>query len=95
MYIFTIKYFLYKETIKTSFIKAKSHIIISENYSPALTKRRNEAMKVRKDLKKSEPSIQAYVKFLAKLMVQNGKGKEYNLYAEYQQLVMIDFFSFF
>ena len=48
------------KTIKTSFIKAKSHILVSQIYSPALTKRRNEAMKVRKELKKSDPSIQAY-----------------------------------
>ena len=33
------------ETIKTSFIKAKSHIFVSQMYSPVLTKRRNEAMK--------------------------------------------------
>ena len=84
------------ETIKTSFIKAKSHIFVSQIYSPARTKRRNEAMKIRKELKKSDHTIQAYVKFPAKLMVKNGNGKEYSLYAEYQRLVMIGylFFSF-
>ena len=46
-------------------------------YSPALTKRRNEAMKVRKEL------YVPYVKFPAKLMIKNGKGKEYSPYAEY------------
>ena len=51
-------------------------------YSPALTKRRNEAMKVRKELRKSDPTIQAYVTSPAKLIVKNGKGKEYSLYAE-------------
>ena len=71
------------ETIKTSFIKAKSHIFVSQMYSPALTKRRNEAVKVRKELKKNEPTIQAYVKFPVKLMVKNSNGKEYSLYAEY------------
>ena len=35
------------ETIKANFIKAKSHIFVSQMYSPALTKRRNEAMKIR------------------------------------------------
>ena len=73
----------FTETIKTSFIKAKSHIFVSQMCSPALTQRRNEEIKVRKELKKSEPIIQAYVKFPAKLMVKNGKGKEYSLYAEY------------
>ena len=63
------------ETIKTSFIKVKSHIFVSQMYSPPLTKRMNEAMKVRKELKKSNPTIQAYVK----LMVKNGKGKEYRV----------------
>ena len=71
------------KTIKTSFIKAKSYIFVSQMYSPALTKRRNDAMKVRKELKKSNPTIQAYVKFPAKFKVKNGKGKEYSLYAEY------------
>ena len=52
-------------------------------YSPTLTKRRNKAMKVRKEPKKSDPAIQAYVKFPAKLMLKNGKSKEYSLYAEY------------
>ena len=52
-------------------------------YSPALTKRTNEAMKVRQELNKNDLTIQAYVKFPAKLMVKNGKGKEYSLYAEY------------
>ena len=31
---------------------------VSKMYSPALTKRCNEAMKVRKDLKRNEPNIQ-------------------------------------
>ena len=36
-------------------------------YSPGLAKRRNEAMKVRKDLKRNEPNIQVYMKFPAQL----------------------------
>ena len=76
-------YWQLTETIKTSFIKAKSHIFASQIYSPALTKRRNKAMEVRKELKKSDPTIQAYVKFPAKLMAKSGKCKEHSLYAEY------------
>ena len=52
-------------------------------YSPALTKRCNEAMKARKDLKKNESNIQAYLKFPAKLMIKREKDREYSLYAEY------------
>ena len=48
-------------------LKAKSHIFVSQMYSSALTKRKNEAIKVRKELKKNDPTIQAYVKFPAKL----------------------------
>ena len=53
-------------------------------YSPALTKRRNEAMKVRKELKKSDSTIQACQVF-CQVNGKNwqGKGKEYSLYAEY------------
>lgn len=52
-------------------------------YSPALTKRPNEAMKVRKDLKRNEPNIQAYVNFPAELRIEREKAKEYSLCAEY------------
>ena len=68
----------FTESIKTSLIRAKSQICVSQIYSPALTKRRNEAMKMRKD-----PNIQAYVKFPAQLMIKREKKKEYSLYAEY------------
>ena len=40
-------------------------------------------MKVRKDLNRNEPNIQAYVKFLAQLMIKRKKDKEYSLYVEY------------
>ena len=73
----------FTESIKTSFIRAKSQIYVSQMYSPALTKRRNEAMKVRKALKRNEPNIPAYVKFPAQLMIKREKDREYSLYAEY------------
>ena len=53
-------------------------------YSTALIKRRNEEMKVKKDLKRNEPNIPAYVKSPAQLMFKREKDKEYSLYAEYQ-----------
>ena len=52
-------------------------------YSPALTKRPNEPMKVRKDLKRNEPNIQAYVNFPAELRIKREKAREYSLCAEY------------
>ena len=39
-------------------------------------------MKMRKDLKRNEPNIQAYVKFPAQMMIKRKKEKEYSLYAE-------------
>ena len=73
----------FTESIKTSFIRAKSQIHVSQMYSPALTKRCNKAMKVRKELERNEPNIQVYVKFPAQLMIKKEKGREYSLYAEY------------
>ena len=51
-------------------------------YSPTLAKRCNEAVKVRKYLKRNEPNIQAYEKFSAQLMIKREKDREYRLYAE-------------
>ena len=71
------------KSIKTSSLRAKLQIYVSQMYSPALTKRRNEAMKVRENPKRNEPNIQAYVKFPAQLMIKREKDREYSLYAEY------------
>ena len=71
------------QSINTSFIRAKSEIYVSQVYSPALTKRPNEAMKVRKKLKRNKPNIQAYVNFPAELRIKREKDREYSLCAEY------------
>ena len=44
-------------------------------YSLALTKRRNNAMIARKELKKLDPHIQAFLKYPAKLMVRKAGKK--------------------
>ena len=55
----------FTEEIKTSFIKAakssrNNHIVyVSQIYSPGVTNRRNEAMKVRKQLRNEDKQIQA------------------------------------
>ena len=46
---------------------------VSQMYSTTLTKRCHEAVKVRKDLKRIESNIQAYVKFPAQLMIKREK----------------------
>ena len=62
----------FNKSVKTSFIRAKSQIYVSQMYSP---KKHNEAMKVRKDLKRNEPNIQAYAKFPAQLIIKRRKGQ--------------------
>ena len=51
------------EKIKSGFIKSKSSIYVSQMYSPALTKQRNNKIIARKELKRLDPSIQAFVKY--------------------------------
>ena len=65
----------FTESIKISFIKAKSLIYVPQTYSPASTKRRNEAIKVRKDLTANKPNIQHHVKFPAQSMTKTVKDK--------------------
>lgn len=52
-------------------------------YFPALTKRKNNAMIARKDLKRLDPSKQAFVKYQATLMVRKLGKKEYSAHLEY------------
>ena len=69
--------------IKNSLIKGNSSIFVSQMFSPALTTRRNSAMLTRKNFKKDDPTIQAFVKYPAKSMVKKEGEKGYRLYAEY------------
>ena len=75
---------------RTSSIKAakdendRTLIFVSQMYSRVLTRRRNEAMKKRKELKKEDiQGIQAYVKYLAVLMVKRLREAAYTPYAKY------------
>ena len=73
----------FSEEIKSQFIKARSAIIVTQMYTPALTSRRNNAMKKRKELREEDNNIQAYVKYPAILMVKKAGDKKYKKYAEY------------
>ena len=79
----------FTEEIKTSFIKAakssrNNHIVyVSQIYSPGVTKRRNEAMKVRKQLRNEDKQIQAYVKFPAIVMVKKSGETTFSVHSEY------------
>ena len=79
----------FSEEVKTSFIKAAkdgndcTSIFVSQMYSPALTTRRNEAMKKRKELREEDQGIRAYVKYPALSMVKQPGEAAYTPYAEY------------
>ena len=79
----------FSEEVKTSFIKAakdgndRTLIFVSQMYSLALTTRRNEAMKKRKELREEDQGIRAYVKYPAVLTVKRPDEAAYTPYAEY------------
>ena len=79
----------FSEEVKTSFIKAakdgndRTSIFVSQMYLPALTTRRNEAMKKRKELREEDQGIRAYAKYPAVLMVKQPGEAAYTPYAEY------------
>ena len=80
---------IFTEEIKTSFIKVaknsrKNHIVyVSQIYPPGATNRRNEAMKVRKQLRNEDKQIQAYVKFPAIVMVKKSGETTFSVHSEY------------
>ena len=79
----------FSEQTKSSFIKAakdkknETPIIVSQMYSAALTKRCNNPMIKRKEMRKDDHRIQAYVKYPAVLMVKYPDESVYTSYAEY------------
>ena len=52
-------------------------------YSPAVTKRQNEAMKVCKQLRNEDKKMQAYIKFPAILMVKKPREATYSVHSKY------------
>ena len=79
----------FSEEVKNSFIKAakdgndRTSIFVSQMYLPALTTRRNEAMKKRKELREEDQGIRAYVRYPAVLKVKRPGEAAYTPYAEY------------
>ena len=60
----------FTEMIKSSAIKAKSSLYLSQMFSPALNIRRNKAMLARKELREHDKTTQVFVKYPTKLMVK-------------------------
>ena len=69
-------YWTYSEQVKCSFIRAaknkkdETRIIVSQMYLAAVTKRRNNEIIKRQELRKDDQRIQGYVKHPAVLMVK-------------------------
>ena len=79
----------FSEEVKASFIKAAKDgndctpIFVSQMYSPALTTRRNKAMKKWKQLREEDQDIRAYVKYPPVSMVKRPDEVAYTPYTEY------------
>ena len=79
----------FTEEIKTSFIKAAKNprnnqiVYVSQVYSPAVTNRLNEYMKVHKQLTNEDKQIQTYVKFPFILMVKKPEETKYSVHSGY------------
>ena len=79
----------FSEKVTSSFIRAakdkkdETLIIVSQMYSAPLTKQRNNVMIKRKELRKDDHRVQAYVKYPAVLMVIYPGESVYTSYAEY------------
>ena len=61
----------------------RSQVFVSQIYSKSLTFRRNEVLKHRYDMRKEEPSMQAYIRYPANLMVKRPGEKKYNIEKEF------------
>ena len=61
-----------------------NHIVyVSQMYSPAVTNRRNEGMKARKQLRNDENQFQGYVNFPAILKVKKPGETTYSVDSQY------------
>ena len=79
----------FTEEIKTSFIKTaknsrNNHIAyVSQVYSPAVTNKPNEAMKVRKQIRNEDKQLQVYVRSPAFVMVKKHGEATYFVHSKY------------
>ena len=69
--------------MKSRFVKSKLSIYVSQMYFPAVTKLQNNTLIARKELKRLDLSIQAFVIYPAKLMVRKAAESKYRVHGEY------------
>ena len=54
-------------------------MLVSQRYSKALIIRRNEALKIRSELREQDPTIQGFARFPASLMIKRVGEIKYSL----------------
>ena len=73
----------FSEKAESAFIQenqnGRSQVFVSQMYSKSLTLRRNEGLKHRYEMKKEDPSIQAYIKYPATLTIKRSGEKTYKV----------------
>ena len=77
---------LVKETFKRDNIDNRGKLYAEQKFGPLTSKRRNEALKVRKELKASNRIISGYLAYPAKLMVRTEAGAKYHVYKDFSQM---------
>ena len=70
---------LLKEPIVKANQSSTSKVFVSQIYSKELIIRRNEALKLRSELKEQDPTIQGFVRFPASLMIKKVGERKYSL----------------
>ena len=77
----------FPEKVKSGFIEAlrnrDTQAMVSQMYSKKLSERKNKALEYRKELKQKNPTIQAYIKYPAILMIKKGTDNKYRTEKEF------------
>ena len=77
----------FSEKVKSGFLEAlrngDTQTMVSQMYSKKLSERRNKALEYRKEVKQKNPTVQAYVKNPAILMVKKGSDNKYRQEKEF------------
>ena len=77
----------FSEKVKSAFIQenqnGRSQVFVSQMYSKSFTLRRNQVLKHRHEMKEEDPSIQAYTRYPATLMIKRPGKKKYKVEKEF------------
>ena len=80
---------LVKDAFRKNNIENGATLMAEQKYGPLTTKRRNEALRTRKELKSSGKIINGYVAFPAKLMVRTVAGARYHMHKDFSKMKVV------